>query len=109
MLTRTGTPRAVRLRPRGFCAIGMRQVAERRLTEVDAMTLLTMAEYARRRGVSRQAISRFVRDWGVARVGPRGLVDAEELDGFYFPRVDAGQPQLRTLDAYGRRWTPPRT
>src|SRR5262249_24628592 len=97
MLTRTGTPRAVRLRPRG----GLR---DRRATgdgtEVDAMTLLTMAEYALRRGVSRQAISRFVRDWGLARIGPRGLVDAEELDGFYFPRVDAGQPQLRTLDAY---------
>jgi hypothetical protein len=73
------------------------------------MTLMTMAAYARRRRVSRQAISRFVRDWGLARVGPRGLIDAEQLDGLYWPRIDAGSPQLRTMDAYGRRWTPPRT
>jgi hypothetical protein len=71
------------------------------------MTLMTKAEYAGRRRVSRQAISRFVRDWGIATHGPRGLIDAEELDGLYYPRVDAGLPQLRVLDAYGRRWTPP--
>jgi hypothetical protein len=73
------------------------------------MTLMTLAEYGRRRGVTRQAISRFVRDWGIPRVGPRGLIDAEQLDGLYYPRIDAGRPQLRTMDAYGRRWSPPGT
>ena len=71
------------------------------------MTLMTKAEYGRKRGVSRQAITRFVRDWGIATHGPRGLVDAEELDGVYCPRSDAGLPQLRILDAYGRRWARP--
>jgi hypothetical protein len=75
--------------------MGMRQATQRTLTEVDTMPLMTMAEYARRRGVTRQAISRFVRDWQIARLGPRGL-------------IDAGQPQLRTRDASGRRWSPPR-
>lgn len=54
------------------------------------MTLMTKAQYSRVRGVSRQAISRFVRDWGIATHGPRGLIDAEELDGLYYPRIDAG-------------------
>jgi len=54
------------------------------------MALLTMASYARRRGVSRQAIARFVRHWQVARHGPRGLIDTAALDRLYFPRVDAG-------------------
>ena len=69
------------------------------------MALMTKAEYARRRGVSRQAITRFVGDWGIPTYGPRGLIDAEELDRVYCPRIDAGQRQLRTMDAYGRRWT----
>jgi hypothetical protein len=68
------------------------------------MTLMTKAEYSRRRGVSRQAITRFVRDWGIATYGPRGLVDAEALDGLYYPRIDAGSAQVRTRDAYGRPW-----
>jgi hypothetical protein len=72
------------------------------------MTLMTKAQYGRARGVSRQAISRFVRDWGIATHGPRGLVDAEELDGVYCPRIDAGQPQCRVVDAAGRRWMAPR-
>ena len=72
------------------------------------MWLMTQSEYARRRGVSRQAISRFVRDWQVPLHGPRALVDAEELDGVYYPRVDAGAAQLRTRDAYGRPWPRPR-
>jgi hypothetical protein len=67
------------------------------------MTLMRMAAYARVRGVSRQAISRFVRDWGIATHGPRRLVDADELDGVYYPRVDAGLPQVRGTDAAGRR------
>jgi hypothetical protein len=70
------------------------------------MTLMTKAAYGRRRGVSRQAITRFVRDWGLATYGPRGLVDAEELDGLYYPRIDAGSAQLRTRDAFGRPWPP---
>jgi hypothetical protein len=70
------------------------------------MRLMTKAEYARRCGVSRQAITRFVRYWGLAQHGPRRLVDADELDGLYYPRLDAGQPQLRVRDAYGRRWPP---
>ena len=73
------------------------------------MTLMTVAEYGHRRGVTREAISRFVRDWGIARVGPRGLIDAEQLDRLYYPRIDAGRPQLRTMDAYGRRCSPPET
>jgi hypothetical protein len=52
------------------------------------MTLMTLAEYGRRRGVTRQAISRFVRDWGIARVGSRGLIDAGQLDQLYYPRID---------------------
>jgi hypothetical protein len=67
------------------------------------MTLLTQAEYARRRGVSRQAISRFLRYWGIATHGPRGLIDAEELDGLYWPRIDAGQPQAGRLPPAARR------
>ena len=65
------------------------------------MRLMTKAAYARRRGVSRQAITRFVRDWGLATHGPRRLVDADALDGLYYPRLDAGQPQLRTRDVSG--------
>jgi hypothetical protein len=57
--------------------------------------------------VSRQAITRFVRDWAIPTYGPRGLVDAEQLDAAYSPRIDAGQPQLRIRDAYGRRWPTP--
>jgi hypothetical protein len=68
------------------------------------MTLMTMAAYSRVRGVSRQAISRFIRYWGIPTYGPRRLIDAEELGRVYYPRSDAGQPQLRTRDAYGRRW-----
>ena len=68
-----------------------------------------MAAYGLRCGVTRQAISRFVADWGIERVGPRGLVDAEQLDRRYYPRIDAGQPQVRTRDAHGRRWSPPGT
>jgi hypothetical protein len=68
--------------------------------------LMTKAAYARRRGVSRQAITRFVRDWGLALHGPRRLVDADQLDGLYCPRLDAGTAQLRTRDAYGRPWPP---
>jgi hypothetical protein len=71
------------------------------------MTLMTQAEYARRRGVSRQAICRFVRDWQLPTYGG-GRVDAEQLDGLYCPRIDAGTAQLRTRDAYGRRWPPER-
>jgi hypothetical protein len=70
------------------------------------MQLMTKAAYARRCGVSRQAITRFVSDWGIPTYGPRGLIDAEELDRDYYPRIDAGRPQLRTMEAYGRRWTP---
>jgi hypothetical protein len=61
--------------------------------EASAMVLMTKAAYARRVGVSRQAITRFVRDWGLPTHGPRGLIDADELDGLYVPRIDAGQPQ----------------
>jgi hypothetical protein len=79
---------------------------EQRLTDVDAMALMTKAAYARRCGVpSRRAITRLVRDRGLPTYGPRGLVDAEELDGVYFPRIDAGLPQLRVRDAYSRRFT----
>jgi hypothetical protein len=71
------------------------------------MTLMTQAAYARWRGVSRQAVSRFIRAWAIATHGPRGLVDADELDGVYYPRVDAGHPQARE---HGRRaMTRPRT
>jgi hypothetical protein len=68
------------------------------------MPLMTKAEYARRRGVSRLAITRYLRDWVLPTYGTRGLVDAEELDRVYYPRIDAGRPQLRTRDAYGCRW-----
>jgi len=71
------------------------------------MALVTKAAYSRRAGVSWQAISRFVRDWAIPTYGPRRLVDADELDRVYYPRIDAGQPQLRTRDAYGRRWSTP--
>ena len=71
------------------------------------MRLMTKAEYARQRGVSRQAITRFVREWGLATHGPRGLIDAAQLDEVYYPRIDAGSAQLRIRDAYGRRWPPP--
>lgn len=64
------------------------------------MQLMTKAEYARRCGVSRQAITRFVTDWGIPTYGPRGLIEAEELDRVYCPRIDAGRPQLRTMAGY---------
>jgi hypothetical protein len=54
------------------------------------MELMTRAEYARRRGVSRQAITRFVQAWAIPTHGPRGLIDAAALDRLYVPRVDAG-------------------
>jgi hypothetical protein len=65
--------------------------------------LLTKAAYAREVGVSRQAITRFVRDWGLPAHGPRGLIDADELDGLYVPRIDAGQPQANRLLTAARR------
>ena len=67
--------------------------------------LLSQAAYARQRGVTRQAINRFVRDWGVPTYGRRHLVNAEELDGLYYPRIHAGMAQARTRDAYGRSWS----
>jgi DNA-binding MurR/RpiR family transcriptional regulator len=70
------------------------------------MLLMSQAEFARRCGVSRQAICRFVRDWGVPTYGRRNLVDAEELDRLYYPRIDAGAAQARTRDSYGRPWPP---
>jgi hypothetical protein len=76
------------------------------LTDGDTTPLTTKADYAWRCGVSRGAITWFVRDWGIPTYGPCGLIDAEELDRVYYPRIDAGRPQLRTMDAYGRRWTP---
>jgi hypothetical protein len=89
----------------GFGRARLGRPTEQSLTDVDAMALMTKAADALRCGVSRQAITCFVRDWGLPTYGPRGLVDAEELDRVYFPRIDAGLPQLRFRDAYGRRFT----
>jgi hypothetical protein len=69
------------------------------------MRLMTKAEHARHRGVSWQAITRFVSDWGLSTYGPRGLIDAEELDRVYYPRIDAGQPRARIRNASGWRCT----
>jgi hypothetical protein len=70
------------------------------------MTLMTQAQYAAQRGVTRQAINRFLRQWGVPTYGERNLVDADALDALYYPRIDAGMAQVRTRDAYGRPWPP---
>ena len=81
------------------------KVAGPGVTDVD-VRLVSQAQYAAERGVTRQAINRFVRDWGLPTYGSRHMVDAEALDRVYYPRLDAGQPQLRIRDAYGRRWPP---
>jgi len=67
------------------------------------MTLMTKAEYGRRRGVSRQAITRFVRDWGLATHGPRGLVDADQLDGL-LALAAAGGVRARKRKRPRPRW-----
>jgi hypothetical protein len=66
-------------------------------TDVDAGKpgLLTMAEYARRMGVSRQAIHRQVATGMIPAHGPRKLIDPAVADSWYVPRIDAGQPQCR--------------
>lgn len=61
------------------------------------MALLTQAAYARRHGVSRQAINRYVRE-GIIPVHRRAkLIDPAEADGCWVPRSDAGQPQCRSV------------
>jgi hypothetical protein len=59
------------------------------------MPLLTQAAYARRRGVTRQAIHRQVRDRIIPTHGPRKRIDPVEADRCYVPRMDAGLPQVR--------------
>jgi hypothetical protein len=71
--------------------------------ETRAMVLMTKAAYARRVGVSLQAIARFVRDWSLPTHGPRGLIDADQLDGVYVPRIDAGLRQPDRLTKPRRR------
>lgn len=61
--------------------------------------LLTMASYARRVGVSRQAIHRQVADGMIPTHGPRRLIDPAEADAWYVPRLDAGWPQMRSTTA----------
>lgn len=62
------------------------------------MPLLTQAFYARRHGVSRQALNRYVRDGIIRGHGPRKLINPAEADGCWVPRSDAGMPQLRAGD-----------
>ena len=78
--------------------------AKKMLTGVDdgavdtsAELLLTQAAYARRHGVSRQAINRYVRDGIIPTHGPRKLIAPSEADGCWVPRSDAGQPQCRAV------------
>jgi len=59
------------------------------------MSLLTQAAYARRHGISRQAINRYVRDGVIPTHGPRKRIDPAEADRYWVPRIDAGMPQLR--------------
>lgn len=68
------------------------------LTRVDASAgpvLLTQAQYARRVGVSRQAVGRQVAEGLIPTHGPRRLIDPAEADAWYAPRLDAGWPQAR--------------
>jgi hypothetical protein len=62
------------------------------------MALLTQSQFARRCGVSRQAIGKQVAAGVIPVCGPRRLIDPAEADRVYLPRADAGMPQLR-LDA----------
>jgi hypothetical protein len=61
------------------------------------MSLMTQAAYARRHGVSRQAIGRYVRDGILPTHGPRKRIDPAEADGRWVPRIDAGKPQCRAV------------
>jgi hypothetical protein len=60
--------------------------------------MLTQAQFARRVGVSRQAINRAVRDGVIPVHGPHRLIDPVEAAACYQPRCDAGEPQLRLGD-----------
>ena len=62
------------------------------------MPLLTQAAYARRVGVTRQAIGRAVGAGIIPTHGAKKLIDPAEADQCYIPRIDAGAPQIRAGD-----------
>jgi hypothetical protein len=60
-------------------------------------TLVTQAEFARRCGVTRQAIHRQVAEGVIPTHGAAKLIDPAEAGACYLPRLDAGAPQARAL------------
>jgi hypothetical protein len=60
------------------------------------MALISQSAYARVRGVTRQAVHRYVRDGVIPTHGAAKQIDPAEADECWVPRIDAGAPQLRT-------------